>query len=284
MKYNIFLAIFAPSASSFMALRFILLFMSIAMILLLLKPSDYRYGALIFLSVPILVFGIQGLSIESFRLPLFSGGIFLLLWDKSDEWSLRSFIRHLIAFAMITAPHSLGLLLGLLTLCSLFIVNKSIRHSFFQILAFLFSILVFTPQYIINLVKFGTPVQDSTPVLDSPVIAFYSDLRIRRELDSTYGIFVNGALRPFTDFGLFGFIFLIGFVLAIIFLLKERSNLREFQLQSISALIVFMFMALQVISALLGYELLIKNVRYALSIFPCLLVIIAHELGKKQNV
>jgi hypothetical protein len=153
----------------------------------------------------------------------------------------------------------------------------------FQLIAGGCSLLCTSPQYFLNLVAFGSPFQDSTPILDKPSIRFYEDLLIRRELGSLSDFLINGSLRPAIDFTLFGFTFLLGITISLGYLFKERKNLEQQPLASMSAVIILLFTALQVLTGLIEQELLIKNVRYALSIFPLIVVVITHELRSLQD-
>jgi hypothetical protein len=159
---------------------------------------------------------------------------------------------------------------------------RDFRKLLLSLIALLGSIVFVAPQYIANTIRYGTPVQDSSPILDLDKIAFFEDLKIRRQISTLSEVLVNGSFRPMIDFSLFGFAFAIGTLLSFIFVFRNLKSLNKTPLVSISALLVIMFTLLQFFSSVAGIELLIKNVRYALSIFPCILVVVANQL--KQRV
>jgi hypothetical protein len=281
--FHIFMSLFAPSIGSWIGLRLILLLMSLGMVLVLLRRDQYVMGFLVALSLPILIFGIQGLSIESFRLPFFASGLILILKQSADERFIRDFLRNTLGLAMMISTHSLGLLMSSLTIAACFIVLRNFRTLTIQICGLIFSIACVAPQYISNTIQFGSPVQDSSPILDLPQIAFYDDLRTRRQISTFNDMLINGSMRPLIDFSLFGFVFAVGVLLSLRFVWKNPSSLDQNPLLSVSALIVLLFVFLQMTSSLLGVELLVKNVRYALSIFPCLLVVILEHLKPRNH-
>jgi hypothetical protein len=280
--FHIFFSLFAPSNGSWIGLRFILLLMTLGMVLVLLHRDQYVLGILIVLSLPIYIFGIQGLSIETFRLPLFASGLILILKQSLPDRLMSNFLRNSLGLAMMISTHSLGLLMSLLTIVACLIVFKNLRMLILQVIGLILSVAFVAPQYILNTLKFGSPVQDSSPILDLPLIAFYDDLRTRRQISTFSDMLINGSIRPFIDFSLFGFVFTVGLLLSLNFVLRNYRSLEGNPLLSVCAIIVLLFVFLQIASSILGVELLVKNVRYALSIFPCLLVVIVEHLRVKK--
>ena len=276
--FHIFMSIFVPSTGSWIGIRLILLLMSMGMVLVLLHRDQYVMGFLIAISLPILIFGIQGLSIESFRLPFFASGLILMIKKNTNQGLIPDFFRNTLGLAMMISTHSLGLLMSSLTIAACFIVLKNLRTLTLQVCGLIFSIACVAPQYISNTLQFGSPVQDSSPILDLPQIAFYEDLKIRRQISTLSDMLINGSVRPLIDFSLFGFVFAVGLLLSLRFVWKNSRSLDQNPLASVSAVIVLLFVALQITSSLFGIELLVKNVRYALSIFPCVLVVILDQL------
>ena len=281
--FHIFLALFTSSSENIVGLRFLLIAMFVGMTIVLLDRCQYKYGLLIICSVPIIVFGVQGLSVEIFRLPFFASGLVLFLHSTPSTKDLNQYFRYLFALSMTVATHSLGLLMGILVLFVTFLVMKDSRKLLLSLIAFISSIVFVAPQYISNTIRFGTPVQDSSPILDLTQIAFFEDLEIRRQISTLNQVLVNGSFRPMIDFSLFGFAFAIGTLLSFIFVIKNFKSLQNTPLVSISALLVIMFTLLQFFSSVAGIELLIKNVRYALSIFPCILVVVANRVKQRIN-
>ena len=279
--FHILFALFAPSYGSLIGLRLILLCMCVGMVLILLDRSHYNHGFLVATSLPILIFGIQGLSIESFRLPFFASGLVILLQSKRNVEFYRLFMRSSLSFGMMISTHSLGLLMSLLSLFAMLVVFREIRTSTIHALALLASIACVAPQYIYNTLRFGSPIQDSSPILDLPQIAFYEDLKIRRQISTLPDMLINGSLRPILDYSLFGFIFTAGLTLSLMHLLKNFRILSQTPLLSISATIIVLFTLLQIGSSIFGIELLVKNVRYGLSIFPCILFVLVEKMKLK---
>lgn len=281
--FHIFLALFIPGSENLVVLRFLLIGMFVGMTIVLLDRRQYKYGVLIICTVPLIVFGIQGLSVEIFRLPFFASGLVLFLYSKPLTKDFKQYFRYIFALAMMVATHSLGLLMGILVLFVTFLVMRDFRKLLLSLIALISSIVFVAPQYIANTIRFGTPVQDSSPILDLTQIAFFEDLKIRRQISTLSQVLVNGSFRPMIDFSLFGFTFAIGTLLSFIFVFKNFKCLQKTPLVSISALLVIVFTLLQFFSSIAGIELLIKNVRYALSIFPCILVVIANRLKQRLH-
>jgi hypothetical protein len=280
--FHIFLALFTSGSENIVGLRFLLIGLFVGMAIVLLDRRQYTYGLLIICGVPLIIFGIQGLSVEIFRLPFFASGLVLFLYSKPFTKALYQCYRYIFALAMMISTHSLGLLMGVLVLSTSFLVMRDFRKLLLSLIAFLVSIVLVAPQYIANTIRFGTPVQDSSPILDLAQIAFFEDLKIRRQISTFSEVLVNGSFRPMIDFSLFGFAFAIGTLLSFIFVFRNLKSLNRTPLVSISALLVITFTLLQFFSSIAGIELLIKNVRYALSIFPCILVVVTNQL--KQRV
>jgi hypothetical protein len=161
------------------------------------------------------------------------------------------------------------------------VVFREIRTTTIHALALLASIACVAPQYIYNTLRFGSPIQDSSPILDLPQIAFYEDLKIRRQISTLPDMLINGSLRPILDYSLFGFIFTAGLTLSLMHLLKNFRILSQTPLLSISATIIVLFTLLQIGSGIFGIELLVKNVRYGLSIFPCILFVLVEKMKLK---
>jgi len=279
--FHILMALFAPNADFLIGLRLILLIMCVGMVLILLNRNQFAYGFLVVASLPILIFGIQGLSIESFRLPFFASGLLIMIQGNYTDKFFIQFPRAFFGLAMMISTHSLGLLMGLLSIAAIYIVFRQVRTLLIHFTGLFFSILFFAPQYISNTIKFGSPVQDSSPILDLPGIAFYEDLKIRRQISTIPDMLVNGSLRPLIDFSLFGFVFAVGLLISLTFISKNYRMLSRTPLLSVSAVIVILFTTLQIGSSVLGLELLVKNVRYAVSIFPCVLILIVERMKPK---
>ena len=113
-----------------------------------------------------------------------------------------------------------------------------------------------------NLWMFGSAIGDDWPAANWPALAFELDLAVRRGLFTLPGQIIQGALRPWTDVGLFGPVFWIALLAPLLALRQPRAAL------AVAVIVVFGFTTLALFSVATGSLLVVKNPRYVLTVAP----------------
>jgi hypothetical protein len=281
--FHLLFAVFVDTSGNLFFLKLILFVGFLAMISILVGDKNFGYGFLVAISTPLFMFSIQSLNIELFRFSLFASGLALIVSNNIEEFSFRFFLRLFLGFGLILSPHSLGLLMAFLVFVSINLFWKNWKYFSFSLVIFMISFCVVTPQYLLNTLTFGFPIQDSSPIMSLAQIDFERDLRFRRELLSLGDMLVNGAFRSLMDFALFGLVFLLGLILSCMYFVQNGLSRRGDLIVSVSSLVIIFFTIVELISGLLGVDLLIKNVRYATSILPCIIVVIVAKLSERKH-
>ncbi len=114
-----------------------------------------------------------------------------------------------------------------------------------------------------------------------PILGFETDLEQRRGLVGLIEKILNGALRGIFDFTLFGLVILIATFFAT-YTLMLRSHSSDFGIKVMCS-IQLGFVFVEIVSALLGYNMLIKNVRYYESIIPISILLLNQGYLSKGN-
>jgi hypothetical protein len=233
------------------------------------------FGYFIVLSVPLFSFAIVGFYVDIPRLALLASALYLLAHSPN----IIPPVTLCIIFALTLSVHSLGIVCAFV-ISIIIVVQKRFEFSFpfiFKSLPLMIlSISLFSPQYILNILRFGSPFQDSTPIMDLPEVRWELDLITRREIAEFGDRMLNGVFSPIFHFDLYGMIFLLSILLCILNLRAVSSAIfsRDLQLASVHLLFVLIYFAVNFVSAVLGMDSLIKNFRYQLTYLPSVLVLL----------
>lgn len=268
------------SSIDWLALSLLFVFFCLALLSMsTFDKSTLLYTFLFFISTPLLVFATIGFYIDVPRLAFLSLGLRILVQNVE---SLK--IQHMTAIViLVLSVHSLGIVsLVAILLITLFCatlpntVSGWTRLVGYSFLASLF----FVPQFFINIYRYGLPFQDSSPIQELNWIAWESDLLERRELYTSWLRLRNGVLSPLFEISLFGLIPILLLLIFLILLTTRHGRIFfESRWVQIHSLFLLTYFLITLISAALGFDSLIKNLRYQLTYWPSFFAILSFYLS-----
>jgi len=178
-----------------------------------------------------------------------------------------------IAIGLGMFAHSIGLLLLPFCHAAYFFSTKSsfLRRCAVCTVFGLVALSLGAGQYIQNIFDYGVPLHDTEPIWELESVDHKTDVRFRRNLVTLEQRIKNGLLVWFYAPTLYGYIHLIFVASIVLFAKKIWSNIYS------RVLIIGLasFYGLAVFSMSLGVDMIIKNIRYMLTIMPFLVVIAA---------
>lgn len=214
--------------------------------------------------------------IDSLRLYAMFLAIFVLDWipDGRGRPGRPWIILCGVAGGMSLYCHSIGLLtLPFLGVCLVFRPGWSWRRRL-AVAAVVCSLALAVGggRYLRNLAEYGTPLRDNEPVWSLPSINYNAYNDSLKTLTSPFDRLVNGVLTPFTRYGgltdnalvFFGF----SFWLALLAVAWRRRDALDDAMARNSLICLGIFFAVCLASVLVGSSLIIKNVRYFLTVLP----------------
>lgn len=178
-----------------------------------------------------------------------------------------------IAITLTAGFHSLGLV-TLMLLCGSLLLKY--RFSLRLLAMICVASIIASPffsQYILNLFNYGSAVQDSAPILDLTELDFYSDLRLRRRLNSNWERVWVGALRGFSDFVYFGFTPWVA-LLSGSLLLRHKNRKDQNRFVRFHLLLGGLTILFFIVTILFQIDLLVKNIRYWQIVLPSMAAVI----------
>ncbi|GLQ21963.1 hypothetical protein ACFFUB_11485 [Algimonas porphyrae] len=247
--------------------------------------------------VPFYVSLIVAFHIDPMRIALFGlGFVFaarLLVWERSRgaerDDSKGDVLRDPGLFAppvLLTGiavglgmfAHSIGLLLLPFTQFAYFFTTRS---SFWRRCAVctvfgVIALLLGAGQYVQNTIDYGVPLHDTEPIWELPQVDHKTDVRFRRDLVTLGQRIQNGLLVWFYAPTLYGFVHF----LALFSLLAFAKSIWRNVMGRVMIMGAGVFYALAILTMSLGVDMIIKNIRYMLTIMPFLVVIAAVGGGK----
>jgi len=230
------------------------------------QPGFY---ILIFCGTPIFISQLVSKSIDPVWISGLQLGVLSIFIQCRNVRSLGLTTTHFllslcslaVAMALVVGFHSTGLIgLVLLSASLLIVLRPSVQMLGAMFCSGLLALLI-SNQYLVNLRRYGSPVQDSAPVFDLPALEFATDLVIRRGLITTWDKLFNGALRGFTDYFAFGLVAWIALVSLVVLIYSSRKVHHQ-QFVYLQAVLFICLLLFFVSSATLGVDLVIKNARY----------------------
>lgn len=297
--------IWQGAAGSSRFLRFIELhyFFSFALLMVLacLKATEKgerrnmatALGLLFLFCVPFYTSLVAAFHIDPVRIPLFMLGFIFIaqLLRREERWvSLKGVKGRVMGLKdgfLFSAPifitgigiglgmfaHSIGILLLPFAQGAYFLTTKS---SFWRRCAMctvfgLVALLIGCGQFVLNTIEFGVPLHDTEPVWELPQVDHKTDVRFRRNLVTLQQRIQNGFAVWFFAPTLYGRVHFFA-ILALIFAWPRIWG-------NIMARVMFLgmiqFYVLAALTMSLGVDMVIKNIRYMLTIMPFVVLLAA---------
>jgi len=246
------------------------------------RPGKIGYiqaalAILLLLGTPFYISLATAFHIDPVRIPLmFLGMVFvyrlLLRLDFSNQPS-RS-LRESIIPAMITGfvvglgmfTHSIGLLLLFFSTSAYFFLCRqplSLRFAIPTIIG-LTALLIGSGQFVENTIQFGVPLHDTEPVWELESVDHKTDVRFRRDLADTGQRLGNGLFVWFSNPDLYGQSHWLALGFGLVFF---RSIWRD-RASRVYILAMLEFYLIAVVTMAVGVDMVIKNIRYMLTVLP----------------
>ena len=242
------------------------------------------------MSIPFYVSLVTAFHIDPIRIPLFLNGMVFVaalleregIWEKKSNQKTGLKLkdgRYFTAPIVLTGvavgfgmfAHSIGILLLPFTQGAYFLVTRS---SFWRRCAIctvfgLTALFIGAGQYVQNTIDFGVPFHDSEPIWELPQVDHKTDVRYRRDLVD---------LRQRIHNGLFAWVFrpsIFGTVhnLALLSFLLFWRSIWANRYGRVMVLGILQFYAIAGLTMSLGIDIVIKNIRYMLTLMPFLVVL-----------
>ena len=136
----------------------------------------------------------------------------------------------------------------------------------------LIAFIIASPQYIDNLVRYGSPLGGNEYQILSqvPTLQVEAYSHLMRGISTLYEKIYRGSLAPFTNFKWFAFTYWLGLIGLIVYL---RGNVKKAIVNGIVILPVVIYFGFQIIAQLIGYDAFYKNSRYALIVLPFMAIL-----------
>ncbi len=242
------------------------------------------------MSVPFYVSLVTAFHIDPIRIPLFLTGMVFVaaLLEREGAWEKqadrekglslkdgRLFSSPVIltgisvGFGMFA--HSIGILLLPFAQGAYFITTHSTfwRRCAICTVFGLTALFVGSGQYVQNTIEFGVPFHDSEPIWELPQVDHKTDVRYRRDLVDVRQRVHNGLLAWIFKNGVFGGLHTLA-VLSLLFFWRSIWANRYGRVMLLGAI---QFYAIAVITMSLSVDIVIKNIRYMLTLMPFLVVL-----------
>lgn len=243
------------------------------------------------LATPLLTIEVFHFHIDPLRIyTFFLCAILAFELYKSNSYSQYILLGLLIGITLHS--HSLGILiipmlLGIISIEYYQSKDFALKPLFISSII----ILIFVGfRYYINLNILGYIVGDNTPLWKVESLNYNYFLELSRGLGTPSNKLLNGILKVFTHVYSFGVIFS---VYSILFLKNLRQNQEKFKYnfnnyETISNFIILFWFLGSTFITLLGSDILIKNDRYTLTIFPFVLLstcmMLKREISEESNI
>ncbi len=261
------------------------------------KPGRARNMALALsllfaMSTPFYVGLVLAFHIDPVRIPLFMLGLVMAAallqretgWEKEKKKSKGLTLKDgkffsapvlltgvVVGFGMFA--HSIGILVLPFTQGAYFLLTRS---SFWRRCAIctvfgLTALFVGAGQYVQNTIDFGVPFHDSEPIWELPQVDHKTDVRYRRNLVTTQQRIQNGLFVWFFQPTIYGWIHQV----MLISLLLYWRQIWASRMGKVMLIGLLEFYAIAALTMSIGIDLVIKNIRYMLTIMPFLVVLAA---------
>lgn len=256
------------------------------------KNMTMALGLLFVMATPFYVALVTAFHIDPIRIPLFMLGFVFAakLLDREDDWRKGKDDQKVmglqdgklfsppiwltgVAIGLGMFAHSIGILLLPFVHAAYFFNTKS---SFWRRCAIctvfgLVALIIGCGQYVQNIIEFGVPLHDTEPVWELPQVDHKTDVRFRRNLVTNRQRLKNGLLVWFFTPSLYGWIH----QLALVSLLLLWKRIWANTMARMMLLGMLQFYALAILTMSLGVDMVIKNIRYMLTVMPFVVVFAA---------
>jgi hypothetical protein len=229
------------------------------------------------LCTPLFVSMLVGYHIDSMRLLAYLAGA-LGVARLIDHPGPKSAVIAGFGLALAAFSHSIGVLAVVFGGLAWLLLGPKGRFTDWRtpLIVGAVVLLVGGWHYIKNIVIFGVPLHDTLPVWEMPELDFATELRYRRDLIVPTDRLLFGVFRSFTELPLFGLIFWL--MLGTIWFARKRWSAAPTSLR-VALVWVAGYFAVALATAAIGSELVIKNARYAMTMVPLAVLIVAPVLA-----
>ena len=234
---------------------------------------------------PLYIFLIAQNHIDAFRIFFFFIPFVFLSLLKDQNLKNSIFVGLLCGLSMHS--HSLGIIALPLILFIIFIQNISYpKKVVVNLVVIIITSLMFVIfRYYLSFLSLGYFLGDNTPIWNLLANDYNDFLRISRDLETPSNRILNGILKPFTRIQSFGYIYIFILISSIYFYFSSKEKKyffskisifkHEDKLLNFSIFILLSWFLVTIISSLLGFNDLIKNDRYTLTIYlPSLYILL----------
>lgn len=215
--------------------------------------------------------------------------VFAFLYEFLNHKSWRYPILMGYLLGMCLLSHSSGILaLPIVAIIYLVLSREFLLPRILKItVTCAIGCLIVLPSYIVNIHKYGTPIQDSTPVWQVKQMDFDNTTNALRDLATEKQKWLNGVLAGFSQNTYFGISYWILLLAVISLIIKSRNihgfytaygnrNLTDiclYKVWIIPALVILGFYGMCILSVILGKNIFIKNIRYLMTVQPFIAII-----------
>lgn len=229
------------------------------------------------LCTPLFVSMLVGYHIDSMRLLAFLAGA-LGVARLIDHPGRKSAVVAGFGLALAAFSHSIGVLAVVFGGLAWLLLGPKGRFSDWRtpVIVGAVVLLIGGWHYIKNTVIFGVPLHDTLPVWEMPELDFATELRYRRDLIVPTDRLLFGVFRSFTELPLFGLLFWL--MLGTVWFARKRWSVAPTPLR-VAVVWVAGYFAVALATAAIGSELVIKNARYAMTMVPLAVLIVAPMLA-----
>ncbi len=234
-------------------------------------------GALLLVSTPLFFMQTAICHIDPLRIyTFFLAFVWLDEFLRRPERATSLICGAALGFALF--GHSIGLLALPLFAGTFFLVAQGdLSQRIRPLLPIVgVALLVGGFHYVRNVFIFGSPIHDSAAVVELEQLHFQDYLLLKRGLMTLGDRTLYGALAGFTSVEYFG----LGHWILLAGVPFYRSFIRQDRLSLIMLSVVAFYFASTFASVLLGMDLMIKNIRYLLTIQPFVIYLAAMVLGR----
>ncbi len=234
-------------------------------------------AATLYILTPLLLTQAFEHHIDISRIGLWTGAFLAVTAWARDPRPLPS-IALGILFGLGWFLHSIGLIALPIFLVLAVIVGQGTVRSRLAGIAIVFASTVATvlADLVTNYRLFGRLIGDHVDLLDYAPLRIAEHLRYARGINTPYETLMNGLLSPFTRYELAGIVpwllLVLAVVVPVLWLISGRTSWRLWLRRAmrpgvvqVTALACLGFFGITALSALLGSELIVKNLRYAMT-------------------
>lgn len=246
------------------------------------------FGMLLLITTPIYYQEIILHSIDAMRLYTLLL-VFIFLYDLLSKKTYQYVIVAGYLLGMCLLSHSGGIIaVPLICFVYLLLSQDNFKYRLIKIgVIFTIGFMFVLPSYIVNIHKYGAIIEDSTPVWQVRQMDFDSTVNILRGINTPGQQWLYGVLAGLSKTDLFGVSYwiLLGGLLflaikninfnLITYFSKDRTVSEEIlnRIWTIPLLVIFLFYGMCILTVFLGMNIIIKNMRYLMTLQPFVVIV-----------